>query len=118
MQHDTETVLEAYIECALWSSLHYTDPESDPTPMDDDFGPDDLAEPVEERNHATARLARRTGVHAHARQHRLRRDGRGFRLLTLIIATGIAAIDTAGTTSSIELSELSGGGLRLPIASS
>lgn len=33
----------AYIECALWSSVHYEDGEDDGQPMDDLYGADDLA---------------------------------------------------------------------------
>lgn len=36
-------MLAAYVECALWSSLHYADETADPVPMDHDHGPDDLA---------------------------------------------------------------------------
>lgn len=42
---DIEKVMAAYVTCALWSSVHYAEgPEGDGSPMDDDFGADDIAE--------------------------------------------------------------------------
>ena len=40
---DVDTILAAYIACALWSS---TDDAG--TPLDDDFGPDDIADETRE----------------------------------------------------------------------
>jgi hypothetical protein len=45
--YDVDDVLPHYIGTALWSSLHYPesegDGESEPVPMDQDHGPDDVA---------------------------------------------------------------------------
>jgi hypothetical protein len=39
---DTEAVFQAYVECALWSSNDESD-ESGGRPMDENYGPDDIA---------------------------------------------------------------------------
>lgn len=41
-----EPMLEAYVECALWSSLDYgrTDASGNNPPLDDTYGPDDISE--------------------------------------------------------------------------
>lgn len=44
MARDVDTILSAYVECALWSSLDYgDDPEADPIPLDDWATADDVA---------------------------------------------------------------------------
>jgi len=41
---DLPAMTEGYIESALWSSLDYgPDENAEPRPMDDNYGPDDLA---------------------------------------------------------------------------
>ena len=46
---DLDRMLDSYIECALWSSLHYASEDADPTPMDADYSRSDLApETIEE----------------------------------------------------------------------
>jgi hypothetical protein len=40
---DVDKMVDAYIECALWSSTNFTSEDDDGTPFDDGYGPDDIA---------------------------------------------------------------------------
>lgn len=42
-QPNTQTVLDAYVECALWASIDEQPDGNGGPPMDDNYGPDDIA---------------------------------------------------------------------------
>lgn len=41
--HDLDTFTQSYVETALWSSTDESDPETGGNPMDDNYGPEDIA---------------------------------------------------------------------------
>lgn len=41
--NDIGTMVSAYIDCALWAGLDWSDSESDPAHLDDEYGEDDLS---------------------------------------------------------------------------
>lgn len=42
-REELDLMLAAYVECALWSSTYCKSEDDDPRPMDDNYGPEDLA---------------------------------------------------------------------------